>query len=251
MLPDLHLTWFLTGDTVAAGAYYGKAVAILKEKEDYGVDYVKTLQGWGSLEAQARNSSRARSLFQECVRVSGKVNKVFRLTLISVSRLKVVLSVGLFSSHRHHLELTPSSMLSCFCTKLWVGSRGCELQRHNSVPIVALRYFEFDFLQAATGGTKELVEAGVYGLHGWAMLEQKLGNWGEARELLQRAADIQPGNAVVHQTRALLESQAHNYASARHHFRLGVTSAPEDVKCWQVSIFLMNLYTLHHVAALS
>jgi len=98
-------------------------------------------------------------------------------------------------------------------------------------------FFELTFiLQAVMGGAKELVEAGVYGLHGWAMLEQKLGNWSEARELLPRAADIQPGNAVVHQTRALLEAQAHNYASARHHFRLGVTSAPEDVKCWQVSI---------------
>lgn len=86
MLPDLHPIWFLAGDTVAAGAYYGKAVAILKEKGDYGVDYVKTLQGWGSLEAQARNSSRARSLFQECVRVSGKVNKFFCVTLISATR---------------------------------------------------------------------------------------------------------------------------------------------------------------------
>lgn len=91
----------------------------------------------------------------------------------------------------------------------------------------------------------------MYGLHGWAMLEQKLGYWSEARELLQRAADIQPGNAVVHQTRALLEAQAHNYASARHHFRLGVTAAPEDVKCWQVSTApSINLYILHRVGAL-
>lgn len=66
------------------------------------------------------------------------------------------------------------------------------------------------------------------------MLEQKLGNWSKAQELLERAANIQPGNAVVHQSRALLEARAHNYAAARHHFRLAVDSAAEDVKCWQV-----------------
>lgn len=85
-LSEFAHTLFLAGDTLAAGAYYEKAVAILKGKKDYGVDYVKTLQGWGSLEAQARNSSRARSLFQECVRVSEKVTN-FSFTLISVIRL--------------------------------------------------------------------------------------------------------------------------------------------------------------------
>lgn len=92
-----------------------------------------------------------------------------------------------------------------------------------------------DRLQGEKNGIQELKGAGVYGLHGWAMLEQKLGNWSKARELLERAANLQPGNAVIHQTRALLEAQAHNYAASRHHFRLAVDSAPADVKCWQVS----------------
>jgi predicted Zn-dependent protease len=91
-------------------------------------------------------------------------------------------------------------------------------------------------LQGEKNGVKELIGAGVYGLHGWALLEQKLGNWSKARDLLERAANIQPGNAVIHQTRALLESRAHNYAAARYHFKLAVDSAPKDVKCWQVSI---------------
>jgi tetratricopeptide (TPR) repeat protein len=73
----------------------------------------------------------------------------------------------------------------------------------------------------------------VYGLHAWAMLEQRLGNWSKARSLLERAALVQPGNAVVHQTRALLEARVHNYAAARHHFRLAVDVAPTDIKCWQ------------------
>ncbi|KAG0568473.1 hypothetical protein M758_6G019200 [Ceratodon purpureus] len=145
------------GDSVAAGAYYERAVGIFKEG-DYCLNHVKALQAWGSLEAQARNSGRARYLYLESVRIA----------------------------HR--------------------GERN---------------------------GVQELKGAGVYGLHGWAMLEQKIGNWGKARELLERAAKIQPGNAVVHQTRALLESRAHNFAAARYHFRLAVESAPEDVKCWQ------------------
>ncbi|KAI5072485.1 hypothetical protein GOP47_0012591 [Adiantum capillus-veneris] len=74
--------------------------------------------------------------------------------------------------------------------------------------------------------------ASVYGLHAWAQLELQQGNWAKARELLTRAADIQPGNAVVHQSRALLEAKAHNWAEARYHFSLAVESAPRDVKCW-------------------
>jgi tetratricopeptide (TPR) repeat protein len=89
-------------------------------------------------------------------------------------------------------------------------------------------------MQEQENGEMELKGAVVYGLHAWAMLEQRLGNWSKARELLERAANVQPGNAVVHQTRALLESRAHNYAAARFHFRLAVEAAPEDVKCWQV-----------------
>jgi tetratricopeptide (TPR) repeat protein len=61
------------------------------------------------------------------------------------------------------------------------------------------------------------------------MLEQQLGNWSKARSLLERAALVQPGNAVVHQTRALLEARVHNYAAARHHFRLAVDVAPTDI----------------------
>jgi hypothetical protein len=55
----------------------------------------------------------------------------------------------------------------------------------------------------------------VHGLPARAMLEQRLGNWSKARELSERAANVQPWNAVVHQTRALLEARAHNYAAAR------------------------------------
>ncbi|XP_024363075.1 uncharacterized protein [Physcomitrium patens] len=146
------------GDMVAAGAYYERTIGAFQKQEDYGLKYVKALQGWGSLEAQARNASRARYLYLESVRVAHRGEK---------------------------------------------------------------------------NGVLEMKGAGVYGLHGWAMLEQKLGNWSKARELLERAASIQPGNSVVHQTRALLEARVHNYAAARYHFRLAVEAAPEDVKCWQ------------------
>ncbi len=81
------------------------------------------------------------------------------------------------------------------------------------------------------------------------MLEQRLGNWSKARSLLERAAVVQPGNAVVHQTRALLEARVHNYAAARHHFRLAVDVAPTDIKCWQVSttmLFLQPIFIWIH-----
>lgn len=145
------------GDSAAAGVYYERAVGVFKEG-DYCLNYVKALQGWGSLEAQARNAGRARYLYLESVRIAHRGEK---------------------------------------------------------------------------NGVKELKGAGVYGLHGWAMLEQKLGKWSKARELLARAAKLQPGNAVVHQTRALLEARVHNFAAARYYFRLAVELAPEDVKCWQ------------------
>jgi tetratricopeptide (TPR) repeat protein len=82
--------------------------------------------------------------------------------------------------------------------------------------------------------------AAVYGLHAWARLEEQLGNWKEARDLLSRAAKIQPGNAVIHQSRALLEAKAHNWGVARHHFRLAVKANPKDVKCWHVRILFRD-----------
>ncbi len=97
------------------------------------------------------------------------------------------------------------------------------------------------YYQEEKSGASELIGASVYGLHAWAMLEQRIGNWSKARSLLERAALVQPGNAVVHQTRALLEARVHNYAAARHHFRLAVDVAPTDIKCWQVSTTILFL----------
>jgi tetratricopeptide (TPR) repeat protein len=146
-------------DLVGAASCYGKAIQLFKDQGVHNLAYVRTLLASGSLEVQAGNVAKARSLFTESVEAAVK-------------------------------------------------------EQEN--------------------GEMELKSALVYGLHAWAMLEQRLGNWSKARELLERAANVQPGNAVVHQTRALLEARAHNYAAARFHFRLAVEAAPEDVKCWQV-----------------
>ena len=62
----------MAGDSIVAGAYYARAVEIFKER-DYCLSYVKTLQGWASLEAQARNVGRARYLYLESARIAHKV----------------------------------------------------------------------------------------------------------------------------------------------------------------------------------
>jgi hypothetical protein len=66
-------------------------------------------------------------------------------------------------------------------------------------------------IQEQENGEMEPKGAVVHGLPTRAMLEQRLGNWSKARELSERAANVQPRN----QTRALLEARAHNYAAAR------------------------------------
>jgi len=62
----------MAGDSVAAGAFYERAVKAFREGE-YCLNYVKALQGWASLEAQARNATRARYLYLESVRIAHKV----------------------------------------------------------------------------------------------------------------------------------------------------------------------------------
>jgi hypothetical protein len=62
----------MAGDSAAAGAYYERAVGVFKEG-DHCLNYVKALQGWGSLEAQARNAGRARYLYLESVRIAHRV----------------------------------------------------------------------------------------------------------------------------------------------------------------------------------
>ncbi|KAG6546899.1 hypothetical protein Mapa_011515 [Marchantia paleacea] len=143
------------GDMVAAGGLYSQAIRKFKLRGDLGIDYVRALQAWGTLEAHVQNPERARYLFME----------------------------SLNASQKGELE-------------------------------------------------SNLRATGVYGLHGWAMLEERTGNWSKARALLQRAADLEPGNAVVHQSRARLEARAHNYAAARSHFKLSVEANPDDAKCW-------------------
>lgn len=68
----------MAGDSVAAGAYYERAVGAFKEG-DYCLNYVKALQGWASLEAQARNATRARYLYLESVRIAHKVKMIVRV----------------------------------------------------------------------------------------------------------------------------------------------------------------------------
>ncbi|KAL3685868.1 hypothetical protein R1sor_003890 [Riccia sorocarpa] len=143
------------GDMVAAGGLYAKAIRMFKLRGDLGVEYVRSLQAWGTLEAHLQNPERARYLFTESLDASQR------------------------------------------------GELGSSLRA-----------------------------ASVYCLHSWAMLEERVGNWGKARSLLQRAADLEPGNAVVHQTRARLEARAHNYSAARANFKLAVEAAPEDPVCW-------------------
>jgi hypothetical protein len=63
-------------------------------------------------------------------------------------------------------------------------------------------------------GEMEPKDVVVHGLLARAMLKQRLGNWSKARELSERAANVQPRNVVVHQTRTLLEACAHNYVTA-------------------------------------
>ncbi|XP_024522416.1 psbB mRNA maturation factor Mbb1, chloroplastic-like [Selaginella moellendorffii] len=142
------------GNQAAAASLFSRAITIFEETGNLNYDYVLTLQGWGSSEARASNSLKARVLFEESIRAAEK------------------------------------------------------LQDHSERAI-------------------------VYGLHAWALVEDKVGNWSQARELLQRAAAIQPGNAVVHQSRALMEARAHNYSLARSNFRLAVKADSHDAKCWQ------------------
>eukprot|EP00271_Cylindrocystis_brebissonii_P011529 TRINITY_DN29373_c0_g1_i1.p1 TRINITY_DN29373_c0_g1~~TRINITY_DN29373_c0_g1_i1.p1 ORF type:complete len:1025 (+),score=216.61 TRINITY_DN29373_c0_g1_i1:809-3883(+) len=81
---------------------------------------------------------------------------------------------------------------------------------------------------------ESLLSAHVVGLHSWAMMElRSSGGWARARELLERAEALQPGNAVVLQSRALLEKEAHNWDTARNYFKRATKAAPTDAVCWQ------------------
>lgn len=74
----------------------------------------------------------------------------------------------------------------------------------------------------------------VVGLHAWAMMERREGNWAAARTLLEVAQRVSPGNAIVLQSRAMLEAEVHHWAEARLFFKAATEADPSDVSCWQV-----------------
>ncbi|CAI5515703.1 unnamed protein product, partial [Closterium sp. Naga37s-1] len=80
---------------------------------------------------------------------------------------------------------------------------------------------------------QQQVGAVVVGLHAWAMVERRVGNFTAARHLLQRAERVEPGNAVVLQARALLEAAVGHLSAARHFFKRAAAADPADAACWQ------------------
>lgn len=103
--------WWLAGDAVAAGALYERAIKAFKDDGDYGLDYVRALQGWGSLEAQTRNSTKARYLYVESVRTA---QMVIRLVFTFWWEIKDLFSVrcvflNVFHCQNHYVHLRYSA----------------------------------------------------------------------------------------------------------------------------------------------
>jgi hypothetical protein len=84
-------------DLVGAASCYGKAIQLFKDQGVHNLAYVRTLLASGSLEVQAGNVAKARSLFTESVEVAVKVISSFLLCVIAFANCgapAVLVSVG-------------------------------------------------------------------------------------------------------------------------------------------------------------
>lgn len=89
-----------------------------------------------------------------------------------------------------------------------------------------------ELFDAATVADKRHVAA----WHGWAVLELKLGNIKKARHLLAKGLKFCGGNEYIYQTLALLEAKANRYKQARDLFRQATKSNPKSCASWLVSL---------------
>ena len=114
--------WWLAGDAVAAGALYERAIKAFKANGDYGLDYVRALQGWGSLEAQTRNSTKARYLYVESVRTAQMVILLVFSFLWEIKDFLIVRFVFLNVFHCQNLcvHLKYSAKSETLRSHLWI-----------------------------------------------------------------------------------------------------------------------------------
>lgn len=79
-----------------------------------------------------------------------------------------------------------------------------------------------DIFEAGTMNCPESVHL----WHGWAMHEQSVGNIDEARKLLDKALELDSGNAYVCHSYGLMEMQAGSLIRARQLWQQGLTKSP-------------------------
>lgn len=72
--------------------------------------------------------------------------------------------------------------------------------------------------------------------HGWAVLELRQGNIKKARQLLAKGLKFRGGNEYIYQTLALLEAKANRYEQARNLFRQATKCNPKSCASWIVSL---------------
>ncbi|KAK4855261.1 hypothetical protein QYF36_005504 [Acer negundo] len=85
-----------------------------------------------------------------------------------------------------------------------------------------------ELFDAATVADKKHIAA----WHGWAVLELKQGNIKKARHLLAKGLKFGGGNEYVYQTLALLEARATRYEQARNLFRQATKCNPKSCASW-------------------
>ncbi|ESR32626.1 hypothetical protein CICLE_v10004521mg [Citrus x clementina] len=68
--------------------------------------------------------------------------------------------------------------------------------------------------------------------HGWAVLELRQGNIKKARQLLAKGLKFCGGNEYIYQTLALLEAKANRYEQARNLFRQATKCNPKSCASW-------------------
>ncbi|CAM6093634.1 unnamed protein product [Calypogeia fissa] len=249
------------GNLQSARTLYTQAIELFQFKKDLGVEYVRALQAWASLEVQAGKEQKARRLFAECIAASEKGDMESSLrragvyglhgwamleersgnwakarnlleraadlqpgnAVVHQSRASLEARAHNYSAARIHF--TRAVKAAPNDVKCWHAWAKFEATRRN---IAKMRNL---FQRALQVDPKNL-----HSLQAWAHHEGRIGTFesrAQARKLYRECVDVDPNNEHSWQAWGILEGESENYDGARLLFKRCLETNEDSVPCLQ------------------
>lgn len=255
-----------TGNVGAARSRYEQSIQVFEYWRDYGVQFMRALQSWATLESQDGQEDVARKLFKRALKTANKVEQVEEEPLEGLVEAEVVClhswamlekRSGSWGKTRELLQraesLQPKNAVVLQSRAIvekaahnWGLARRYFRRATEAAPTDAVCWQAWGVMEGELGNvtsmrelfTKSLVvsPSNIHTLQAWAHNEARLNteeSRQKARDLYRQCVNVAPEAVFAWQAWALLEQKAGKLEEARKLFKSGLQTRPADVACLQ------------------